>query len=57
VGGEFPTTPIADDSGPPLPLEIDEHDQLGAKHHREQSDLLLSKWKCAIIPFGIPMEI
>ena len=32
MGGEFPITAISGDSGPPIfPLEIDEHDQLGAK--------------------------
>jgi hypothetical protein len=32
VGGEFSITAISGDSGPPIfPLEIDEHDQLGAK--------------------------
>ena len=32
MGGEFPITAISGDSGPRIfPLEIDEHDQLGAK--------------------------
>jgi hypothetical protein len=34
VGGEFPITAISGDSGAPIfPLEIDEHDQLGAKDY------------------------
>jgi hypothetical protein len=43
VGGEFPITAISGDSGPPIfPLEIDEHDQLGAKDtKRERSRSVL----------------
>ena len=39
VGGEFPITEISGDSGPPISsLDIDEHDQLGAKDtERERS--------------------
>ena len=39
VGGEFPITAISGDSGPPIfPLEIDEHDKLGANDtNRERS--------------------
>ena len=37
VGGEFPITPISGDSGPLIfPLEIDEHDQLGAKDTKRE---------------------
>jgi hypothetical protein len=37
VGGEFPITVISGDSGPPIfPLEIDEHDQLGAKDTKRE---------------------
>jgi transcriptional regulator len=30
--------------------------ELTTRHHPLKSDLLLSKWKCAILPFGIPMK-
>jgi hypothetical protein len=37
VGGEFPITAISGHSGPPIfPLEIDEHDRLGAKDTKRE---------------------
>ena len=41
MGGEFPITAISGDSGRPIfRLEIDEHDQLGAKDTKREGSVL-----------------
>jgi hypothetical protein len=46
VGGEFPVTAISGDSGRPIfRLEIDEHDQLGAKDTKRERGVLYENLK------------